>query len=153
MTVIEKPKPIASGPKIWPLGLKACRTLGELGLIACILLLISCSKPPDAASDPCVTNLRILGKAALQYVDDNEQKTPTNFMVMSNYLFPRNLVCPEQAKPYKMARTTFESTQYMRVFAGCPYHGYFLLLDGSVQHISIYGERDFHRKSAAAQLG
>ncbi|HRZ35852.1 MAG TPA: Uma2 family endonuclease [Candidatus Paceibacterota bacterium] len=33
MTVIEKPMPIAAGPQIWPLGVKAYHALGELGLI------------------------------------------------------------------------------------------------------------------------
>ena len=33
MTVIEKPKPVVRGPQIWPLGVKAYHTLGEMGLI------------------------------------------------------------------------------------------------------------------------
>ncbi len=33
MTVIETAKPVGSGPQIWPLGVKAYHTLGELGLI------------------------------------------------------------------------------------------------------------------------
>ncbi|MBI5383803.1 MAG: Uma2 family endonuclease [Verrucomicrobia bacterium] len=33
MTVIETPKPAARGPQVWPLGVKAYRALGELGLI------------------------------------------------------------------------------------------------------------------------
>jgi len=33
MTVIEAPKPVVRGPQIWPLGVKAYHTLGELGLI------------------------------------------------------------------------------------------------------------------------
>ena len=33
MPVIEKPKPAACGPQVWPLGIKAYHALGELGLI------------------------------------------------------------------------------------------------------------------------
>jgi Uma2 family endonuclease len=33
MTVIETPKPAVRGPQVWPLGVKAYHTLGELGLI------------------------------------------------------------------------------------------------------------------------
>ena len=33
MPVIEKPKPVACGPQVWPLGIKAYHALGELGLI------------------------------------------------------------------------------------------------------------------------
>lgn len=33
MTVIEAPKPVVGGPQVWPLGVKAYHTLGELGLI------------------------------------------------------------------------------------------------------------------------
>jgi Uma2 family endonuclease len=33
MTVIEAQKPVVPGPQLWPLGVKAYHTLGELGLI------------------------------------------------------------------------------------------------------------------------
>jgi len=33
MPVIEKPKPVACEPQVWPLGIKAYHALGELGLI------------------------------------------------------------------------------------------------------------------------
>src|ERR1041385_470425 len=33
MTATETPKPVVRGPQIWPLGVKAYHTLGELGLI------------------------------------------------------------------------------------------------------------------------
>ena len=33
MTVLEAPKPVVCGPQVWPLGIKAYRTLGDLGLI------------------------------------------------------------------------------------------------------------------------
>ena len=33
MPVIEKSKPVACGPQVWPLGIKAYHALGELGLI------------------------------------------------------------------------------------------------------------------------
>lgn len=33
MTAIEAPKPVVCGPQVWPLGVKAYRALGELGLI------------------------------------------------------------------------------------------------------------------------
>jgi hypothetical protein len=33
MTVIEAPKPVVGGPRVWPLGIKAYHALGDLGLI------------------------------------------------------------------------------------------------------------------------
>ncbi len=33
MTVVEAPKPVAPGPQVWPLSLKAYHALGEMGLI------------------------------------------------------------------------------------------------------------------------
>jgi hypothetical protein len=33
VTVIEAPKPVVRGPRVWPLGVKAYHALGDLGLI------------------------------------------------------------------------------------------------------------------------
>jgi hypothetical protein len=105
-----------------------------------------------AENAKCVNNLKQIGLAARVWSGDNNSIFPTNYLCMSNELAYRwqVLQCPGDHSrnmagwadvesgnvSYPMLAPGVDLSSPMLVFAYCPIHHNYLMVDGSVQHLT-----------------
>ncbi len=117
----------------------------------------------------CINNMKQIGLAARIWAGDNNQFFPTNFLSMSNELGSwKTLQCPGDHSrnvsswadveagnvSYIMASPGADEAFPSVVFAYCPIHHNYVLVDGSVQHLTPEGvQKNIHVIDGKMQFG